>query len=147
MSAWDPTGTPSFWINHTSRLLMRHFEKELRPFELGMAYLPVVIALDENGPMLQRDLAILAHVEQPTMAALIGRMERDGLVEREPHPTDKRAALLSLSRKGKTRLPRAKETLSAVAERATHGLSEPERAQLLGLLQRVAANLEPGTDS
>jgi len=140
--AWDPKAQPSFWINHASRLLMRHFERELRPLDFGMAYLPVVTALDEQGPLLQKDLAVHAHVEQPTMAALIGRMERDGLVVREPHPTDKRATYLSLSRKAKSRLPRAKDALVAIADRAMDGFSATERAQLLGYLERVVKNLE-----
>ncbi len=140
--AWDPKAQPSFWISHASRLLMRHFERQLRPLDFGMAYLPVVTALDEQGPLLQRDLAAYAHVEQPTMAALIGRMERDGLVTREPHPTDKRATHLSLSRKAKSRLPRAREALVSIAERAMEGFTAAERAQLLGYLERVVKNLE-----
>jgi MarR family transcriptional regulator for hemolysin len=89
---WDLLSAPTFWINHASRLLMRCFEHRLRPLDFGMAYLRVAIAIEENGPLLQRHLAELAHVEQPTMAALLGRMERDGIISREPHPDDKRAS-------------------------------------------------------
>ncbi len=95
-SHWDPESTPTLWINHASRLLMRHFEERLRPLDFGMAYLPVAIALEENGALPQRQLAEHAHVEQPTMAALLVRMERDGLISREPHPSDKRSSLISL---------------------------------------------------
>src|SRR5271170_1592825 len=92
---WDPESAPSFWINHASRLLMRHFEQRLRPLDFGMAYLPVVVALQENGSLLQKELAERAHVEQPTMAALLTRMESDGLIAREAHPSDKRASQVS----------------------------------------------------
>ena len=139
---WDPSSAPSFWINHASRLLMRDFEKRLRPLEFGMAYVPVVIALEENGPMLQRELAEKSFATQPTMAALVNRMERDGLVEREPHPTDKRATHLSLSRKAKARVPKAKEGMREVADRAVTGFTAEERATLTSLLKRVVANLD-----
>ncbi|QAT83323.1 MarR family transcriptional regulator [Corallococcus coralloides] len=142
---WDPEAVPTFWINHASRLLMRHFEQRLRPLEFGMAYLPVVIALEEHGPLLQKQLAEYAHVEQPTMAALLTRMERDGLIARHPHPDDKRASRISLSAKARERLPRAKARLEDVAEQATAGFSEKERATFMSLLRRVVANLEPAS--
>lgn len=140
---WDPESKPTFWINHASRLLMRHFEQRLRPFDFGMAYLPVVMALEKNGPLLQKQLAEIAHVEQPTMAALLARMERDGLITREPLPNDKRSSQVSLSAKAKASLPMAKEQLGDVAELATTGLSESERATFVALLRRVVNNLDP----
>ncbi|PTL75572.1 MarR family winged helix-turn-helix transcriptional regulator [Vitiosangium sp. GDMCC 1.1324] len=143
---WDPESTPTFWINHASRLLMRRFEQLLRPLDFGMAYLPVVIALEEHGALLQKQLAEYARVEQPTMAALLTRMERDGLIEREPHPSDKRASQISLSAKAKARLPLAKKQLGEVAEQATSGFSERERATFLALLRRVVDNLTPDAE-
>jgi DNA-binding MarR family transcriptional regulator len=143
---WDPASTPTFWINHASRLLMRRFEQRLRPLDFGMAYLPVVIALEENGPLLQKHLAEQAHVEQPTMAALLTRMERDGLISREPHPSDKRASQISLSAKAKTRLPSAKARLGEVAEQATAGFTERERATFIALLRRVVNNLDQAVE-
>ncbi len=145
-SDWDPESAPTFWINHASRLIMRRFEQRLRPLDFGMAYLPVVIALKENGALLQKQLAQHAHVEQPTMAALLGRMERDGLISRAPHPGDKRASQISLSEKAKARLPLAKERLGEVAEQATLGFSERERATFISLLRRVVNNLDPAIE-
>ena len=144
---WAPEAAPTFWVNHASRLLMRLFEQRLRPLEFGMAYLPVVMALEESGPLLQKDLAERAHVEQPTMAALLARMERDGLVAREPHLTDKRATLISLSAKARARLPSARERLTEIADRATAGFSERERATLLSLMRRMVKNLAEGDEA
>jgi DNA-binding MarR family transcriptional regulator len=139
---WDPAATPTFWVNHASRLLMRHIAQRLRPLGFGLAYLPVVMAIQENGPLLQKHLAELANVEQPTMAALLGRMERDGLIQRVPHPSDKRACLISLSAKAKAQLPSAKMRLQAVAEQATSGFSKEECAAIIGLMRRMIDNLD-----
>lgn len=140
---WDPKSAPTFWINHASRLLMRHFEQRLRPLDLGMAYLPVVVALEESGPLSQKRLAELAHVEQPTMAALLGRMERDGIISRQPDPTDRRSTQILLSAKGEACLPEAKGQLFEVAEQALSGFSKQERLLLLELARRVVSNLDP----
>lgn len=138
---WEPEAYASFWINHASRLLMREFEARLRPFGLGMAYLPVVFALAEHGALLQKDLAAHAHVEQPTMAALLTRMERDGLIAREPHPDDRRATTIRLTPKAKRAIPEARGLLGEVADRVTEGFSETERTMFVALLQRAVANL------
>lgn len=142
LSPWAPESTATFWINQVSRMLLRRFEQRLRPLDFGMAYLPVAVAIEEHGALQQKQLAERAHVEQPTMAALLGRMERDGLIRREPHPADGRASLITLSRKGAARLPSAKAGLVEIAQRATAGFSESERATLIALLQRVAQNLD-----
>ena len=108
-----------------------------------MAYLPVVGALKEGGALQQKDLAVRARVEQPTMAALLSRMERDGLLKREPHPTDNRGSLVSLTAKAKGRLPAARERLAEAADEAMAGFSARERATLIALLGRVVCNLDP----
>jgi MarR family transcriptional regulator for hemolysin len=142
ISSWNPSSYPTYWINHASRLLMRHFEQRLRPLGLGMAYLPVAVALAKDGPMAQKDLTQLAHVEQPTMAALLARMQRDGMIVRETDARDKRSSRLSLSRKGKARLPEARAGLQEIAGDALKGFSAEEKSMLLSLLHRVVANLE-----
>ena len=143
---WDPESKPSFWINHASRLILRKFEQRLRPLDFGTAYFPVVFALEEGGPLLQKQLAEHAHVEQSTMAALLARMERDELISREPHPSDRRASQISLSAKARARLPEAKERLGEIADRATAGFTEREQATLVALLRRVVKNLDEGVE-
>ncbi|WP_372395990.1 MarR family transcriptional regulator [Azospirillum sp. HJ39] len=144
--AWDPASQPTFWINHVSRLLMRDFEARLRPLGFGMAYLPVVMALEEQGPLQQKQLVSLIAVEQPTMAALLSRMERDGVVVRTPHPSDKRSSRFDLSAAARERIPDAKRVLAEIADLALHGLGPDERSALFSMLRHVAANLGEGRD-
>ena len=141
-ASWDPSSWASFWINQASRLLMRRFEQRLRPLGFGMAYLPVLVALEKNEGLLQRELAQHAHVEQPTIAALLARMERDGLISREPHPDDLRAQQIAITARARARLPDAKSRLTEVAEVVTLGFSKQERETFLSLLRRAVANLE-----
>ena len=141
MNNFKPESKPTFWINHASRLIMREFEQRLRPLDFGMAYMPGVMALRESGELTQKELAERAHVEQPTMAALLARMQRDGLILRKPHPQDKRSSRVSLSAKAKASLPDAITQLLESADRATSGLSQREQATLIELLRRVVMNL------
>lgn len=144
---WTPTKAHSFWINHASRLLVRSFETALRPLGLGFAYFPVVMELEASGPLQQKELAERAHVEQPTMAALVARMERDGLLVRTPHPTDRRSSLIALTPKAKRLLPDAREVLTTAAARVTKGFTREEREAFMSLLVRAVANLEQALDA
>lgn len=93
--------------------------------------------------MQQKQLAEYANVEQPTMAALLVRMERDGVIVRKPHPVDKRSSYLSLTEQARVALPEVKQNLLDVVEQATRGMSEGECSALISSLQQLINNLEP----
>ena len=92
--------------------------------------------------MSQGELARLIKVEQPTMAQLLARMERDGLIRREPDPSDRRSSLVSLTEEAHAKLPAGREVLIQGNREAMRGLSENEVDTLIGLLRRVLTNVE-----
>lgn len=52
----------------------------------------------------QKDLAALMNVQDSTMARLVDRMERDGLIKRLEDPNDRRIKLLELTHNGKAKI-------------------------------------------
>lgn len=62
--------------------------------------------LDREGPRSVSDLALAERVRPQSMAQTVSDLEADGLVERNPDPSDDRRALVSLT-------PSGKETLEA----------------------------------
>jgi DNA-binding MarR family transcriptional regulator len=144
---WDPESTAAFWINRASRTLLRHFDARLRPFGFAMSYLPVLRALAGGGSLSQTELALAARVEQPTMAETLVRMVRDGVAQREPNPNDRRATLVSLTRRSRTRLSKARDALVQADREAMAGLTDPEKLLLRQLLERVVRNLESQSGS
>jgi MarR family transcriptional regulator for hemolysin len=139
---WDPESMAGFWLNRASRLLLRRLGARLRPFGFAMSYLPVLRALARNQSLSQKELAQLARVEQPTMAEMLARMERDGVVRRERNPDDNRGNLISLTRGARSRFPKAKAALVEGEREAMAGLSDAEKVLLRKLLQRVVRTVE-----
>ena len=139
---WNPESTAAFWINRASRALLRHFDARLRPLGFAMSHLPVLRALAGGGSLSQTELAQAARVEQPTMAETLVRMVRDGVAQREPNPNDKRGTLVSLTRRSRARLSKARAALLQADREAMAGLTNAEKALLRQLLERVVANLE-----
>jgi MarR family transcriptional regulator for hemolysin len=137
-----PEALVGFWINRASRGLVRMLDARLRPLGLAMTHFPVLRALGERGELSQGELARIAHVEQPTMAMLLMRMERDGLIERRSHPSDKRASLTKLTPQARNRVQKASKTLVDAEREVMQALTAKERVQLLSLLQRVVNAIE-----
>ncbi|MFD0560624.1 MarR family winged helix-turn-helix transcriptional regulator [Kitasatospora saccharophila] len=69
-------------------------------------------------------------------------MERDGLVERVRHPSDRRAFLLTLTEEGARCHREAEELDRAALAAATGALSGAEREQLRALLGRIRAAVD-----
>ncbi len=76
------------------------------------------------------------------MAQLLARMERDGIIRREPDPSDRRGSLISLTAEAVAKQPAARAILRQGNKDATRGLSVEEVEILLNLLSRVLANVE-----
>ncbi|WP_442680325.1 MarR family winged helix-turn-helix transcriptional regulator [Sphingomonas sp. ASY06-1R] len=132
----------SHFISRIGRGMTRLGDARLRPLGFATAQLPVLIALKDGAKWSQRELARWAKVEQPTMAQLLSRMERDGLIRREPDPADGRSSLISLTGEAHARLPAARDILVQGNRDMMRGLSAMEEATLLTLLERVMANVE-----
>ena len=106
-----------------------------------MAYLKVAFILEDRGRLQQKELLDVIQVEQPTMAALLKRMERDGLIERKLDPNDARAQLIGLTRRARSVLENARAQMSLVVERAMTGISASEQEALVRALKTVVMNL------
>lgn len=83
------------------------------------------------------ELADLSHVTRATMTGLIDTLERDGLVNREPDPNDRRMMSVTLTAKGRALmqqiLPQHFKRMAALMK----PLSETERKTLVALLVKI----------
>jgi DNA-binding MarR family transcriptional regulator len=69
---------------------------------LSGARVRVVWELIHGGPSTQRALAEALRVSPRNITGLVDGLVADGLVRRAPHPTDRRATLVTLTRRGRT---------------------------------------------
>ena len=133
---------PAHLINRVARLMTRIGEARLKPLGFSPAQLPVLGALTRHGPLSQKALAEGGRIEQPSMAQMLARMERDGLVTRRPDPNDGRSSLYALTDDARDRLPALAEALTDGGRHALAGFSVEEEETLRQLLKRMIVNLE-----
>ena len=77
----------------------------------------------------------------PTVTKMTTRMEAAGLVERRPHPSDRRLVRIALTDRGRALEDVIGAEMQGVTERALHSLTPDERALLLRFLGEVRRNL------
>ncbi|WP_421362255.1 MarR family winged helix-turn-helix transcriptional regulator [Agrobacterium rosae] len=134
--------TPGHLVSLAARAFARLSEACLGPLGFGVGHLPVLVALENGVASTQRDLARLAKVEQPPMAQMLARMERDGLITRTRDPLDGRSSRIVLTPAARERLPQASASLFEGNREAMAGFSEEEQRKLVELLSRLIDNLD-----
>lgn len=138
----DVLSTPGHLISLAARGFARLSESRLKPLGFGVGQLPVLVALEHGNASTQRDLARFAKIEQPPMAQMLARMERDGLIRRTPDPADGRSSRIALTEAAQARMPEAIATLFQGNREALDGFTTEEAEQLVALLVRLIANLD-----
>ena len=138
----DEPANPLRIVGHAYRTFARIVDAQLRDLGLAMSQLPVLIVLKHGKPLPQAELARIARVEQSSMAQLLNRMERDGLIERVTDPADKRSRLISLTEHALQRMHKGRAIMDATVDIALQGFNAAEIKQLEALMRRIDQNLE-----
>ncbi|MDR6169994.1 MULTISPECIES: MarR family transcriptional regulator [unclassified Curtobacterium] len=98
--------TPDAWplgrlLSAAARAIERDWDERLRAIGLPHAALIAIDILVRTGPTGADTLARTARVQPQTMSRTLERMERDGLVERSPHPDDRRRRIVTVTEHGR----------------------------------------------
>jgi DNA-binding MarR family transcriptional regulator len=85
-------------------------------------------------PMSMRELAAVLGVDPPNLTPVVDGLERSGLVERQPHSTDRRIKLVAATPKGAALARQAEEIL----DRPPAGLADLPSHELETLVRILA---------
>lgn len=73
-----------------------------------------------------------------SMTSLLDTLERRGLVQRQPHPSDRRRLLVQLTHEGQALVDTFLPEIVAVQTELVAGMSEADRAAVVHLSERLA---------
>ncbi len=129
---------------YLASLLAKSFSRALqeRGQKLGFApgQFPVLLELWSEEGITQKQLLDRLDIEQATMANTLARMERDGLILRKKHPTDKRAQQIFLTDKARAMEAEAKAAAIAADQSLFSGFRHFERELMLEYMRMAIAN-------
>jgi DNA-binding MarR family transcriptional regulator len=97
--------------------------------------------LQRQPKRTQRELSQVLRCTPRNVTDLVDTLEATGLVVREPHPTDRRATLVSLTRRGKSEVARMQAGSEALAGRLFAGLASADLATFAAVLDVVLIRL------
>lgn len=123
--------------------LKRTFKRHLGTLQLKAVEYAILVLLDSNPQVNQKQLGEALDVSAPNLAVTLDRMAARGWLLRERSERDRRAQNVRLTPAGQALATRARRIGQGMEDDALGGLSAAERAMLLELLHRVALGQKP----
>lgn len=116
--------------------------RQTRPVgDLTATQLSALASLELAGAMTPRELADAERVRPPTMTKIVAKLEERQLVQRTPHPTDRRQVILAATPAGRVMLAQFERAREEWLARRLAELTAEEREVLrraAELLRRIA---------
>ena len=119
--------------------------RELIRAEITLSQARTLGTLRRLGPKRLTELALIEQVSQPTMSALVARMQGQGLVTRGMDGNDRRTAFISITPGGEQLLESIMRLRTRLLSAQLSRLEETERAALfasLPALERLVVQLQ-----
>lgn len=110
--------------------------------DLSFAHLATLYTIAAEPGLAGAELARRSSVTAQTMNTILHRMERDGQLERRPHPASSRADSWFVTTRGGKQLDQAKVVGKAIWRKMLSALAEREVTQLQSLLHRCIRGLD-----
>ncbi len=130
-----------FLLNDIARLLRVDADKRARAHGMTRAQWGILIWLERQPGISQKELAELLEVEPITVARLVDRLERRGMVERRPDPRDRRIWRLHLLLPAHLVLREINQQRSEMAATVTSGIDDDNLTIMIEALVRMKATL------
>ena len=97
---------------------------------------------NEGKDVFQSDLERVFHVTGATATNVLKRMERDGLIVREPLSSDRRKKRIVLTDRAIHISDDVRERIASNEKLMKHGLTEKELAVFFGVIDKIKKNLQ-----
>src|SRR3954469_11556049 len=128
---------PSFLSFRFRQVCLGVMAEVLEPEGLKWSDYGALTIMDAEPGLDQQSLASRLGIDKVSAGQLIDRLEREGLVSRTLHPTDRRARVLNLTPEGLTTRRRIQPAALAAQERILAPLRTEDRQLLVNLLTQI----------
>jgi DNA-binding MarR family transcriptional regulator len=114
--------------------VFQDFIRTLAVIDIRPAQYSVLVVIGANPGLSQAELADRLGIERARLVHMLDHLQKRGLTERLPSPTDRRTHALQLTKEGQKLLKRAKALAARHEARLTEKLGAGAREQVLELL-------------
>lgn len=111
---------------------------KLAPMGLSSAKAMFLFCIYDHKAMSQVEICRDLDMDKSTVAKMLVRLEKDGLIVKSVHPDDARAFQVMLTDKAVSLVPIAREIQEEWLRQITHRLTDLEKRNFFELIERVA---------
>jgi MarR family transcriptional regulator, transcriptional regulator for hemolysin len=140
----NSTPTLGFLLHDVARLLRKRFEQRARHLGLTRSQWQTLAYLSRSEGIHQKALAEMLEIEPITLMRVLDKLAERGFVERRKHETDRRIWMLYLTDPARSLLSEIRELGEETRNDALRGISGPDRARLIEMLETMKSNLIEG---
>ncbi|MDN5201865.1 MarR family transcriptional regulator [Fulvivirgaceae bacterium BMA10] len=102
----------------------------------------LIIFIGKNKSLIMREIADFMRIPMSTATGVVDKLVNKGYLQRQFSEEDRRIINVALSKYGKEIYNLMSETLLRFGSVVLSGLDDEEQNQIIGLLEKVALNLE-----
>jgi MarR family transcriptional regulator, lower aerobic nicotinate degradation pathway regulator len=129
---------PGFKLRRANQIALSIFVDECRAFNLTTTQFGILTTLEPySGSLDQIGLAQLLGLDRSTTGLVVGLLERRKLLQRTPHPHDRRRQVLALTPDGRRLLAAVEPAVDRAVQRLLQPFSKAEAATFHALLDRL----------
>ena len=135
----------SYAIGRLQTLVFAAITERVAPYGLTTLQFTSLSVLNHHGtPLSNSQLARRSFMTPQSMHEVTNRLEREGLIKRNPHPNHGRKLPATLTAKGRRVLAKCEAAVAEWEETMLDGFSEEERAAFLRMIKRAVNNVHGG---
>ena len=124
-----------------SRLMRTEFDRQVSALGVTRAQWMVLARLARRPGCSQTELADMMEMERATAGRLVDRLEENGLVRREPDPTDRRVRRVFPTDLATGQQAQMRAVADAIVDDALSDLNPEQQEILMNLMESVRARL------
>ncbi|MGQ9856494.1 MAG: MarR family winged helix-turn-helix transcriptional regulator [Fervidobacterium sp.] len=129
-------------LNSIQRLIYKYVhEKTLKEFNVHPGQIPILFLLKKKPGQSQKEIAKTINVEPGTIAIMLRRMEKSGLVRRVQDEKDRRVLRVFITDKADELIKKLRRIVSDVEEIFLSNFTQEEKEKLNELLRKAKKNL------
>jgi len=127
-------GHLGYFLRRVQVWVFQDFIRTLDSIDLRPAQYSVLIVIGANPGLSQAELADKLAIERARLVHMLDHLQKRGLIERLPSPTDRRTHALELTREGQKTLKRARALAAKHEARLAEKLGSDAHRELLRML-------------
>ncbi len=132
-----------FITNTTMKFVSEDFNRRLEAKgSTRIQWIALYFLNEENKFISQKELASLMNIKDSSVARLVDRMERDGLIKRVENPKDKRVKFLELTNNGRNKIEALLPEGKYFSDLLLEGITNEELLTFYKVLDKMSINIK-----